>query len=139
MNRNHRIVEISPEATIAIRHQVMWPDKPVDYVRLPDDEEGKHYGLFVDDEMVSVISLFIADKQAQFRKFATLSRYQGKGFGTLLLKKVINVASNLHVEKIWCNARIDKADYYARFGMKLTDRTFVKGGIEYVIMEKELN
>ncbi|MBR8538286.1 GNAT family N-acetyltransferase [Carboxylicivirga sediminis] len=136
---NHRIVEISPEATIAIRHQVMWPDKPVDYVRLPNDEEGKHYGLFVDDEMVSVISLFITDKQAQFRKFATLQSYQGKGYGTLLLKEVIHVARNLSLDKLWCNARMDKAGYYAKFGMKLTDRTFLKGGIEYVIMEKAIN
>ncbi|MBS2213740.1 GNAT family N-acetyltransferase [Carboxylicivirga mesophila] len=138
MNMNHRIVEISADETIAIRHQVMWPDKPVDYVRLPNDEEGKHYGLFIDGEMVSVISLFITDKQAQFRKFATLQRLQGKGYGTLLLEEVIHVARSLNLDKIWCNARMDKAGYYAKFGMKLTDQTFLKGGIEYVIMEKAL-
>ncbi|WP_439185190.1 GNAT family N-acetyltransferase [Carboxylicivirga taeanensis] len=139
MNRNHRIVEITPEETMAIRHEVMWPDKPSDYVRLPNDAEGKHYGLFVDNEMVSVISLFIESGHAQFRKFATLFSYQGKGYGTLLLKEVFKIAQCSNSEKIWCNARRDKGEYYARFGMRLTDRTFVKGGIEYVIMEKVFN
>jgi len=130
------ILEITPGETLDIRHKVMWPDRPLDYVRLPNDDKGKHFGLFIEGKMISVISLFITDKEAQFRKFATLNDYQGKGFGTMLLKEIIDIAQQEKLHKIWCNARIDKSSYYVKFGLTLTDQKFMKGGIEYVIMEK---
>jgi|TARA_B110000093_G_scaffold134440_1_gene143920 predicted GNAT family N-acyltransferase len=89
--------------------------------------------------MISVISLFVVDKEAQFRKFATLSDYQGKGFGSILLKEIMSIVKQSPINKVWCNARTDKSNYYSKFGMTVTDKSFVKGGIEYVIMEKALD
>ena len=71
----HTIIKkIHYQSTWAIRHSVMWPNKPLESVQLEADEFGAHYGLFVKDELVSIISLFIDDnnREAQFRKFATL-------------------------------------------------------------------
>lgn len=134
-----KIVEITAEETLNIRHKVMWSNKSIDYVRLSNDDKGKHFGLFIDDKMISVISLFIVKKEAQFRKFATLVDYQGKGFGTILLKEIMNIVEYNNLNKVWCNARIEKSNYYIKFGMTLTANKFVKGGIEYVIMEKIFN
>ena len=134
-----KIVEITSEETLNIRHKVMWPDRLVDYVRIPNDDKGRHFGLFLNGKMISVISLFIVNKEAQFRKFATLVDYQGKGFGTLLLKEIMNIVKHNKLHKIWCNARIDKSNFYHKFGMNLTDKKFTKGGIEYVIMEKKFD
>ena len=135
---NPKIVEITAEETLTIRNKVMWPNKSIDYVRIPNDDKGRHFGLVINDKMISVISLFVENKEAQFRKFATLTDYQGKGFGTLLLKEIINIAEHNNLNRLWCNARIDKSKYYTNFGMNLTDKKFVKGGVEYVIMEKNL-
>lgn len=66
--------EVDKEEVWALRHKVMWPDKPFDYIKLKEDESGIHYGLFIEEEMTSVISLFINNDEAQFRKFATLQR-----------------------------------------------------------------
>ena len=35
-----KIIEITAEETIFIRHKAMWPNKPIDYVRLANDDEG---------------------------------------------------------------------------------------------------
>ncbi|WKX76282.1 GNAT family N-acetyltransferase [Zobellia laminariae] len=134
-----KIAEITSEETLNIRHKVMWPSKSIDYVRISNDDKGRHFGLFINDKMISVISLFIVNKEAQFRKFATLTDYQGKGFGTVLLKEIMNIVKHNNLNKIWCNARIDKSKYYTKFGMVLTGNKFIKGGIEYVIMEKILD
>ena len=88
------------------------------------------------EELISVISLFIENREAQFRKFATLQKYQGKGYGTQLLGFVFDQTIDYQVNMIWCNARADKTYFYQKFGMRETDNTFVKGGIDYVIMEK---
>ena len=125
--------------TWEIRHKVMWPDRPLNYVKLPNDPEGIHYGLFVEKELISIVSVFINEREAQFRKFATLQKYQGSGYGSKLLSFTLSELQQKHVEKIWCNARVEKSAFYERFGLQLTDSTFTKGGIDYVIMEKIIN
>ncbi|WP_339840438.1 GNAT family N-acetyltransferase [uncultured Maribacter sp.] len=131
-----KIVEITADETLFIRHKVMWPDNPIDFVRLPNDTEGRHYGLYVDDTLISVVSLFITDREAQFRKFATLIEYQGKGYGTILLNEIMSIAEKEQLSRIWCNARTAKTNYYAKFNMSITTTEFVKGGLNYVIMER---
>lgn len=131
-----RIVQITSEETLSIRHKVMWPNKPIDYVQLPNDAEGRHFGYFKNDELISVISLFVENNEAQFRKFATLKEYQGKGFGSELLNELMLISEKEQLSKIWCNARINKIDYYSKFGMIETNDQFIKGEIGYVIMER---
>ena len=132
------IKTIPYQYTWPIRHQVMWPNQTIDYVKLPNDEQGIHYGLFVQNHLVSIISVFVINQEAQFRKFATLIEEQGKGYGTHLLTYLFTELTHKKVDKIWCNARLEKAGYYEKFGMIKTEQTFSKGGIPYVIMEKKL-
>ncbi|MFY0625587.1 MAG: GNAT family N-acetyltransferase [Reichenbachiella sp.] len=130
------IREIYMSDTWPIRHEVMWPDQPFSFVKLEEDNIGKHYGLFVKGVLTSIVSVFIKDNELQFRKLATLNHEQGKGYGTKLLKFVLNEAGAFGVRRIWCNARVDKSAYYDRFGLTETGQKYVKGGIEFVVMEK---
>lgn len=130
------IKEIDYNKVLHIRHIVMWPNKPFDYIKLPNDEKGKHFGLSVDENLISIISIFENENKIQFRKFATLNECQGGGYGTKLLNYIIDLTQKQKFDKIWCNARVDKANFYLKFGLKKTDMCFKKGGIEYVIMEK---
>ena len=132
------ITQITPEQTWEIRHKVLWPDQPFDYVKIPNDDEGLHFGYFVDGKLVSIISGFIdpSTKAAQFRKFATLYEYQGKGYGSRLLSHLINELIAKGAQSIWCNARVNATALYKRFGMKKTDQTYTKLGFDYVVMER---
>ncbi|MBC8768429.1 GNAT family N-acetyltransferase [Arenibacter sp. BSSL-BM3] len=114
----------------------MWPNMPIDYIILPNDEQGIHFGLFVNNTLISVVSLFIENKEAQFRKLATTNLEQGKGYGGRLLSHLITYAEGKKVNKIWCNARVDKKDFYLKFGFKSTNTVFIKHKIDYVVMEK---
>ena len=133
------VKEIEAADTWDLRHRVMWPEKSIDYVKLEEDRNGTHFGLFNDEKLVSVVSLFISGKEAQFRKFATDSIAQGNGYGTKLLQHVLLVAQQNKVDTIWCNARVDKTSFYKIFGLVETDQKFNKGGIDYVMMQKTLN
>jgi predicted GNAT family N-acyltransferase len=130
------IRNIPYELTWNMRHSVMWPDETIEYVKLPNDKDGLHFGLFVDDQMISVISLFKTGDSAQFRKFATLNSEQGKGYGSKLLNYLFLQVDDSETAKVWCNARADKIHFYKRFGMHQTEKKFIKGGKSYVIMEK---
>lgn len=116
----------------------MWPDQPFDFVKVDEDQQGFHYGLFTSIELVSIVSLFVKDGKAQFRKFATETQHQGKGYGTFLLNYVLEEAGKFKVSSVWCNARLEKAAYYEKFGLKKTPKTYSKGGIDFVVMEKLL-
>lgn len=132
------ISEIEANETWDIRHRVMWPNMPYNFVKLENDFDGKHYGLFVNGKLTSIISLFINEYEAQFRKFATEISHQGKGYGTTLLEHVISEVKSMNINTLWCNARLDKTQYYEKFGLSKTKKTYVKGGIDFVILEKNI-
>jgi GNAT superfamily N-acetyltransferase len=125
---------ISADATYVLRHQVLWPNKPLDYVKVENDSIGHHFGAFRQEELIAVISLFVVQDEARFRKFATRPDCQGQGVGTSLLRHVFNEARRLGATQIWCDARQDSAGFYARFDMKPKGETFYKGPIAYVRM-----
>ena len=130
------IREIKAEDTYPIRHEVMWPDKNIDFVKIDDDTEGVHFGLFDDGVLVSIVSLFLKKDAVQFRKFATLIAYQGRGYGTKLLNYVFQYFENQGVKKIWCNARSEKKAFYQKLGMVETGVPFTKNGLSYLVMFK---
>lgn len=122
---------VSAEQTYDLRHEVLWPDKPFDYVKIDNDAEGQHYGAFQNDDLVAVISLFVNGDEARFRKFATRPDWQRQGIGTQLMHLVIAEARRLGATTLWCDARLDAADFYRRFGMEPVGEGFYKGTIPY--------
>lgn len=129
---------ISPADTYALRHQVLWPDKPLNYVKVENDDAGLHFGAFLNSELIAVISLFVEGAEARFRKFATHPSYQRQGIGSVLLQHVMAEARRHGVTHIWCDARQDSAEFYARFGLLPESPVFYKGSIPYVRMGREL-
>lgn len=149
---------ITAQQTVPLRHSVLWPDKPVEYVLLPEDETGYHFGVFLgDDEYpIAVIPLFAEDvprdahadehpsrapstdsmSAARFRKFACAKSFQGRGVGTALLQHVLAVSRELlQCSTVWCDARVESAAWYERRGLTRFGGIFYKGEIEYVRMQ----
>lgn len=134
----HIIRRIKAEDTWPLRHRVMWPDQPFDFVKVPNDDDGHHFGLFVGDQLITVVSLFKTGDAVQFRKLTTETNQQGKGYGSAILSYIIDWARQMEFQSIWCNARAKKTRFYKNFGMIETDRTYQKGGLDFVVMEMPL-
>jgi GNAT superfamily N-acetyltransferase len=133
------IRSVTSQQTYLLRHQVLWPDKPIEFVRVPEDAFGFHFGYFIDNEPVAVISLFFDEQNnARFRKFATHPEYQRQGIGSLLLRHVFDKATEAKASRIWCDARWDAKPFYERFGMEQEGKPFYKGEISYVKMTRVL-
>ncbi|QXP52655.1 MULTISPECIES: GNAT family N-acetyltransferase [unclassified Cellulophaga] len=132
------IKEITAEETYPLRHEVMYPNHPFEYIKLPKDQEGKHFAVVHEGKNVTVVSLFFEDSIAQFRKLATLESEQGKGHASRLLNFIIAYAKEKKAEKLWCNARANKTRYYKKFGLKETQKTYTEAGIDFIILEMDL-
>lgn len=122
-----------------IRHRVMYPERTLDFVKLEDDPNAMHWGVEVNGETVSIISIFKKGKSLQFRKFATLPEAQRKGYGSMLLEKVMQYAEEGNFEIVWCNARTEAMELYYRFGMIPDGVGWEDNGHEYRKMVKRLN
>ncbi|WP_018619719.1 GNAT family N-acetyltransferase [Spirosoma luteum] len=143
MSTSFSIRPVAPEQTYPLRHRVLWPDKSPEYVKVENDAEGYHAGAFWQDELIAVISLFVAygaanPGRARFRKFAVHPDYQGQGIGTALLNHVMAEAKRLGAVSLWCDARLDAADFYRRFGMEAVSEVFYKGLIPYARFSRTL-
>ena len=132
------IKKVQVEDILPIRHKVLWPDKPFEFVKVEGDEEGVHLGLYANFKLVTIISLFAEDKSLRFRKFATLPEYQNRGLGKMMILNVIDYAKENNFERLWCDARTDALNFYERVGFKKLSEPFFKEEIEYYKIEKLL-
>lgn len=133
------IQKIPIDEVLLLRQKVLWPDKNLEFVKTLQDAEGFHFGLKVNDKWVSCISVFITENRAQFRKFATLSDYQGRGYGSQLLLHIFQFLKQKGVENIRCSARIEKQQFYTKFGMYPEGGEYLKNGLLYIQMAKQLD
>lgn len=131
------MIQETPYAQVLkIRQEVMYPDKDIEYVKLLNDNLGLHMGYYKDGELVSVVSLFLENRDLQFRKLATKPEYQNKGYASEIIKWILDYAKDVKLDKVWCNSRIEKVRFYENFGLVKTDNTFMRDGHGYVVMEK---
>lgn len=132
------IKEVPLEVIWKMRQKVMYPSFTIQEVQLDDDASGLHLGVYENEVPVSVLSVFIRNNQLQFRKFATLTAMQGKGYGSRLLTHVMQLATQQGCTAIWCNARVSAAGLYEKFGMQPAGERWHQHGLEFVKMQKDL-
>ena len=130
------INEVPYEEVLKLRQEVMYPDQDIEFVKLPGDEMGLHIGVYENDVLVSIMSIFLHGREVQFRKLATKQEEQGKGYASALMKWLIDYANDMKFDRLWCNARANAADFYKKFEYKETDNCFSKNGYDYMVMER---
>jgi GNAT superfamily N-acetyltransferase len=135
---NAVVEQIFPSLTWRIRHEVMYPDHPLDFVKLENDFGGMHFGLYLNHELTGVVSLFINGEEAQFRKLAVLQKEQGKGLGKQLMEYLIDFCKAQHIKLLWCNARVNAQDFYFKLGFTPTNQTYTAAGYDFVRLELKL-
>jgi GNAT superfamily N-acetyltransferase len=133
---NVHIEQIRPELTWRLRRSALYPGKPLYEMEMPVDADGIHFGVFYQDRLAGVVSLFQSSTSFQFRKFAVEPALQNQGIGTQLLQYLVSFALQHGGRRVWCNARLTAVNFYLKAGFIQTGNAFVKNGIAYIAMEK---
>jgi ribosomal protein S18 acetylase RimI-like enzyme len=122
------------DEALLIRHEVLWPNKPLLFCKVDGDETAKHYGAYINDKLVSVASIYMVGRVARLRKFATLVTFQGGGIGSKLITHILNELVQNGAESFWCNARTTAVGFYKQFAMKSQGTEFIKSELSYFKM-----
>ena len=128
------IVELTWQETIPIRHQVLWPNELPEFCIVEGDEKALHFGVLIDNKLVSVASLYLEDHSARLRKFATLNHFQRQGVGSYLLEHLIQKLKEKEVNYLWFDARVSAYSFYKRLGFQASGDIFYKNTVPYYKM-----
>ena len=80
------------QETIALRHAVLWPNRPPEFCHVEGDEAALHYGAYLHGNLVSVASVYFDGPSARLRKFATAHEFQRRGIGTNMLTRFSSIS-----------------------------------------------
>ena len=129
-----KIKEVDWKAVLDVRHQVLWPNKSKEFCIVKGDKTANHYGIYCENELVGVASTYRDKNSVRLRKFAVIEKYQGKGYGSKLLKKIIKLERKNVSDIFWCDARKTAVSFYQQFGMEVEGEVFYKSEEPYVKM-----
>lgn len=142
------IKEIPSLATFLVRHPVLRMGKPIESCCFEGDdlETTHHFGLYLDQELVGVISLFktsnpvfAVPNQYQIRGMAVLQDQQKKDFGKALILHSEAFCKLQNVDFIWFNARVEAIGFYEKMGYQKKGLTFDIPDVgEHIIMFKKI-
>lgn len=140
------IKEIPALETFSVRHPVLRPGKNIETCHFDGDnlESTRHFGLFIDDELAGVASLFKSNsdlfqekEQFQLRGMAVLEKFQKKGIGESLVKYAEENAKSRSGKLIWFNAREVAVRFYEKMGYQIIGEPFDIGDIgKHFVMYK---
>ena len=127
------VKKITYQETFPVRSSVLRQGKPIEtcFFLGDDAEETTHFGLFKDNSLIGVASVFKVKNESfkkniqyQLRGMAVLNEFQGLGFGNVILKKVCQFVENENVEVLWFNARENAVPFYQNFGFTVLGNSF---------------
>lgn len=141
------IRNISAQETFLVRHPVLRNGKPLASCHFEGDDlpTTQHFGLYENDKIEGVISLFEnnnllfeAKHQSQIRGMAVLEKNQGKGFGRLLVDHSEKALMHQNITLIWFNAREKAVGFYQKMGYEIIGNSFdiPDVGIHYIMWKK---
>lgn len=142
------IKEIPSKETYAVRQSVLRKGKPIESCIFESDdlETTHHFGLFDNENLIGIISLFnkintifAENNQAQIRGMAVLETHQKKGFGEALVKHCETYCNANKVDLIWFNARTAAVGFYQKMNYQPQGDAFdIKDVGEHYLMFKKL-
>lgn len=128
-----RVEKITYLDTFPVRSAVLRQGKPIEtcFFLGDNEEQTTHFGLFYGKKLVGVASVFSTanhifkqNLQFQLRGMAVLSDYQGKGFGTIILKEICTFVETKKADVLWFNARENAVPFYQNLGFLTSGSAF---------------
>ena len=128
--QNITVKRIKAEECRPLRHKVLWPHiELIEECNIDIDNRGDaiHIGAFLEDELISICSLFEMrtkkldfKKQYRLRAMATNPNFRGVNAGKAVVEKAIELTREKNYQVLWCDARKVALGFYEKCGFGVT-------------------
>jgi GNAT superfamily N-acetyltransferase len=141
MNQAIQVWAITAAQTVPLRAEVLRPGRPVETAVFTgdEDEQNRHFGVFIEGQLVGVASLFRAPlpqagrgsvdpadgPEWQLRGMAVRPLFQKSGLGRELLRGCMNFVYQEAESLLWCNARSSAVGFYLANGFETRGNEFL--------------
>jgi predicted GNAT family N-acyltransferase len=139
---------ISSDTARTLRRVVLKKNQPDSEFFYPDDDSETtfHGGLFFDNQLIAVASMFKQkhplkdlENSWRLRGMAVSHKYQRNGYGNKVLEFCIKNIKNSNAKILWCNARLEAVGFYEKYGFKIVSDLFEIQNIgPHYVMEIEI-
>jgi putative membrane protein insertion efficiency factor len=136
--KKSRFVNPAIDKVRKVRREVLYKFTIKDCSIYKEDlsKKTKHFGIEVDSKLICVATIIEKNLDSkknlngiQIRGMATLESYHNKGYGSLLLSKIMeDVKKQKKIDLIWCNARKNSIQFYI-------NNNFTQYGNEFIIKD----
>lgn len=107
------------------------------------DDTSRHVLGWVDDEAVATARWrtvpYDEEIVAKLERFAVLPDHRGQGYGTQLVRSVLQDARRAGFDTFLVHAQSHLQDWYEDLGFRATGRAFEEAGIPHVAMVRQEN
>lgn len=122
----------------AIRRAVFIEEQGVpEELEWDDEDEAALHVLVLEEGQPIACGRMLPD--GHIGRMAVLKNYRGRGAGRLVLKTLLMEAEKLRRGRVFLNAQIQAAAFYAKYGFNQVGGEFLDANIPHVRMEKTLD
>jgi len=108
---------------VFVREQQVPPE-----LEYENEDVSVHYLLFEGGEARATGRWRRTEKGIKLERFAVPASHRGRGYGTILLKRVLKEVLHDHSE-VYLHAQLTAVEYYRKEGFRVTGPTFEEAGI----------
>lgn len=146
--KNH-VHFITAAEALELRWKILRAHLPREKSIYPTDEDpaGFHLAYKENNQVLTVATFFpeiyekvVAKNPFRLRGMATREDFQGRGLGSIVMKKSFEILQEKKCDLLWCNARVRAIPFYSRLGLIEASPLFEMEGIgPHKVMYKRLN
>jgi len=143
------IRKINTTETLSLRKALLRPHLTPEQCIYPGDDDSTtcHLGGFIDDSLMSIVSIYQrglpgqeSKRGYQFRALAIVDGLRSRGYGLILLHAVEQYARDNAADYLWANAHMTAVEFYRKAGYTIDDKEFIVEGVgAHVIVNRTFN
>ncbi|MGN0521663.1 MAG: GNAT family N-acetyltransferase [Eubacterium sp.] len=101
-----------------------------------DNNEGSALFVLLYDENVPVATARLAntEKGLKLGRVAILKPYRGKGFGSIIVRMLVEKAFEIGADKVFVDAQTHAVPFYEKIGFKVTGTQITDRGLAHIPM-----
>jgi len=125
------------QSALEIRQSVFIEGQKVDpALEIENEDKCTHYLLYMDKQAIGTARWRETEKGIKLERFAILNEYRNKGYGTVILEKVLQDILPLG-RVMYLHSQLKAINYYERMGFIKTGEVFNEAGIEHYLMTRK--